>query len=61
MNDTVAVVGLGRMGSAMAHRDAAAGYDLVVWNRNHAKAEAIDAGLGERDLSTIAVYLRGEA
>lgn len=49
------------MGSAMAHRDAAAGYDLVVWNRNHAKAEAIDAGLGERDLSTIAVYLRGEA
>jgi 3-hydroxyisobutyrate dehydrogenase-like beta-hydroxyacid dehydrogenase len=35
----VAVVGTGRMGAAMAGRVAAAGLDLVVWNRTRARAE----------------------
>jgi 3-hydroxyisobutyrate dehydrogenase-like beta-hydroxyacid dehydrogenase len=37
----VAVVGLGRMGSAMARRFHGAGHDLVVWNRDRTKAEAL--------------------
>jgi len=36
------------MGSAMARRFAAAGYDLVVWNRNQAKADAIAAETGAK-------------
>jgi 3-hydroxyisobutyrate dehydrogenase-like beta-hydroxyacid dehydrogenase len=40
---TVAVVGLGRMGAAMARRFHGAGYDLVLWNRDPAKAEAVAA------------------
>lgn len=39
----VAVVGLGRMGGAMARRFHGAGHDLVVWNRDRTKAEAIAA------------------
>jgi len=35
------VVGLGRMGSAMARRFHGAGHDLVVWNRDRTKAEAL--------------------
>lgn len=44
----MAVVGLGRMGSAMARRFLDAGHDLVVWNRDAAKAEALadDTGAG---------------
>ena len=34
----VAVVGLGAMGGRMAHRFAAAGHELVVWNRDRSKA-----------------------
>lgn len=36
----VAVLGTGIMGSAMARNVAAAGHDVVVWNRTRAKAEA---------------------
>lgn len=39
----VAVVGLGRMGGAMARRFHGAGHDLVVWNRDRTKAEAMAA------------------
>ena len=35
------MVGLGRMGSAMARRFHRAGHDLVVWNRDRTKAEAL--------------------
>jgi 3-hydroxyisobutyrate dehydrogenase-like beta-hydroxyacid dehydrogenase len=38
---TVAFIGLGRMGEAMAANIRRAGYPLVVWNRTPAKAEPI--------------------
>ena len=40
---TVAVIGLGRMGGAMARRFHGAGYELILWNRDRAKTEAIAA------------------
>jgi 3-hydroxyisobutyrate dehydrogenase-like beta-hydroxyacid dehydrogenase len=40
---TVAVVGLGAMGSRIARRLAEAGNDLVVWNRDSAKTEPLVA------------------
>jgi len=46
MSDTppkVAVVGLGRMGSAMARRFGDAGHELVLWNRDRSKTEAVAA------------------
>jgi 3-hydroxyisobutyrate dehydrogenase/2-hydroxy-3-oxopropionate reductase len=45
---TVGVVGTGRMGSAIARAIRAAGYDLVVWNRTPATAEALAAELDGR-------------
>jgi 3-hydroxyisobutyrate dehydrogenase len=45
MADTrVTVVGLGAMGSGMAHRLMAAGFDVAVYNRTREKAEALVAG-----------------
>ncbi|HYP22248.1 MAG TPA: NAD(P)-dependent oxidoreductase [Actinomycetota bacterium] len=41
MSERVAFVGLGAMGSRMARRLIDAGYDLHVWNRTRAKAEAL--------------------
>lgn len=43
---TVAVLGVGRMGGAMARRFADAGYPVVVWNRDRAKADAVAAETG---------------
>jgi 3-hydroxyisobutyrate dehydrogenase-like beta-hydroxyacid dehydrogenase len=40
---TVGVVGLGAMGSRIARRLANAGHELVVWNRDSAKAEPLVA------------------
>ena len=40
---TVGVVGLGQMGSRIARRLADAGHELVVWNRDPAKAEPLVA------------------
>ncbi len=40
---TVGVVGLGAMGSRIARRLGAAGHELVVWNRDPAKAESLVA------------------
>lgn len=51
---TVAVVGLGRMGAAMARRFAAAGHPLVVWNRDPAKAGAVAADTGATIVETAA-------
>jgi 3-hydroxyisobutyrate dehydrogenase len=42
---TIGWIGAGRMGAAMASRLAAAGEDVLVWNRTRAKAEALtDSG-----------------
>ena len=41
---TVAVLGTGRMGGAIARRLAASGFDLTVWDRTPAKAEALKVG-----------------
>jgi 3-hydroxyisobutyrate dehydrogenase-like beta-hydroxyacid dehydrogenase len=41
----VAILGMGRMGSAMARRVAAAGHHVTVWNRTRPAAEAVVAAL----------------
>ena len=44
----IAFLGLGRMGSAMAHHLLDAGHDLTVWNRTSGKAdELVEAGAAE--------------
>jgi 3-hydroxyisobutyrate dehydrogenase-like beta-hydroxyacid dehydrogenase len=50
---SVGWIGVGRMGAAMAHRLAAAGEDVTVWNRTRAKAEAL-VGSGCRVADAIA-------
>src|SRR2546428_7430196 len=40
----VAVLGTGRMGGAIARRLAASGFDLTVWDRTTAKAQALNVG-----------------
>ena len=42
----VAILGIGRMGSAAARRLAGLGYDLILWNRTREKAEALAKELG---------------
>jgi 3-hydroxyisobutyrate dehydrogenase-like beta-hydroxyacid dehydrogenase len=44
MNDTIAVLGTGKMGSAIAARLSAAGFKVVLWNRTRARAEALGLG-----------------
>ena len=44
MTTAVAVLGTGRMGGAIARRLAASGFDLTVWDRTAAKAEALKVG-----------------
>jgi 3-hydroxyisobutyrate dehydrogenase-like beta-hydroxyacid dehydrogenase len=46
MTPKVAVIGLGRMGSAMARRFHGAGYELILWNRDRSKAETVAADTG---------------
>ena len=43
-NPRVAVLGTGKMGSAIATRLAAAGFEVTVWNRTRARAEALGLG-----------------
>ena len=43
---TVAVIGTGRMGGAMASTISRAGFDTVVWNRDAAKAELVAEAIG---------------
>lgn len=45
---TVGVLGIGRMGSAMARALDSAGFGLVLWNRSSAAAEALAAELDGR-------------
>ncbi len=51
---TVAVLGTGRMGGAMAGRLHRAGYDLVLWNRDRAKAQRVASELGHPVAATAA-------
>jgi 3-hydroxyisobutyrate dehydrogenase-like beta-hydroxyacid dehydrogenase len=44
----VGVLGIGRMGGSMARALAAAGFDVVCWNRTAAAAEAVASELGGR-------------
>ena len=44
MSPRVAVLGTGRMGTAIARRLANTGVELVVWNRTRSRAEAVGAG-----------------
>jgi 3-hydroxyisobutyrate dehydrogenase-like beta-hydroxyacid dehydrogenase len=44
MNDTVAVLGTGKMGSAIATRLSEAGFEIVLWNRTRSRAEALGLG-----------------
>ena len=48
----VALVGAGRMGSAMAGRVAAAGHDLMVFNRTRSRAEELARRTGARVAET---------
>ena len=42
----MAVIGLGRMGSAMARRFHGGGYDLTLWNRDRGKAQSVASETG---------------
>jgi 3-hydroxyisobutyrate dehydrogenase len=56
----VAVLGAGRMGSAMARRVAGAGHGLTVWNRTEAAARALASSVpGARVAGTAAEAVRG--
>jgi len=59
----VAFLGLGDIGSLMARRVAAAGYELAVWNRTPARTERFVAGLADpsrlRSVATAAEAVRG--
>lgn len=56
---TVAVLGMGRMGSAMAGALARAGLDLIVQNRTHARAQTVAIELGCRAVRTPAEAAAG--
>ncbi|HET9520632.1 MAG TPA: NAD(P)-dependent oxidoreductase [Candidatus Limnocylindrales bacterium] len=49
---TVGVLGIGRMGGAMARAINAKGHDLVLWNRTPEAAERLAAELGARTAAT---------
>ena len=49
---TVGILGTGRMGAAAARAGAAAGHDLVLWNRTPAAASELASALGARTAAT---------
>ncbi|HSJ70097.1 MAG TPA: NAD(P)-dependent oxidoreductase [Acidimicrobiia bacterium] len=53
-NPTVAVIGIGRMGGAMAATLARAGFSTILWNRNRSKADAVGAAIGAPVAATAA-------
>jgi 3-hydroxyisobutyrate dehydrogenase-like beta-hydroxyacid dehydrogenase len=57
---TVAVVGLGRMGSRIARRLLDAGYPVIVWNRTPAKAEELAAHGAEQAASPVDAARRAD-
>lgn len=50
----MAVIGVGRMGGAMARRFAEAGHKLFLWNRDVSKAEKVADGIGAQVAPTAA-------
>src|SRR5258705_1944333 len=44
MNDKIAILGTGKMGSAIAGRLSEAGFGIVLWNRTRSKAAALGLG-----------------
>ena len=58
---TIGVVGLGAMGSRIARRLADAGHELVVWNRDPAKAEPLVASGATTAASPAQVARQAEA
>ena len=57
----VALLGTGRMGSAMARALAGAGHELVLWNRTPDRADALAVELGARTAATPAEAARSAA
>jgi len=57
-NPVVAVIGLGRMGSAMARRIHEAGHELVLWNRDRSKADSLAADTAAEVAETAASAAR---
>jgi 3-hydroxyisobutyrate dehydrogenase-like beta-hydroxyacid dehydrogenase len=55
----VAVLGVGRMGGAMAGSIARAGFDVAVWNRTPAKADAVAATIGGKAAGSIGEAVDG--
>jgi 3-hydroxyisobutyrate dehydrogenase-like beta-hydroxyacid dehydrogenase len=51
---TVGVLGIGRMGSSMARAVAAAGFEVVLWNRSPGAAASLAAELGGRAVARAA-------
>lgn len=45
---TIGVLGMGRMGAAMARRLAESGFDVMVWNRTPTRAEEVAESIGGR-------------
>ena len=59
--ESVAVIGLGRMGSAMARRFHAAGLRLTLWNRSREKAEALSHELAGANVADTPAAASAEA
>lgn len=57
---TVGVLGMGRMGAAMARRLAESGFDVMVWNRTASRAEEVAESIGGRHAASPA-EVAGEA
>jgi len=57
----VAVLGIGRMGGAMAARLASSGFDVVLYNRSPARARELAASIGARHATTPAEAVAGAA
>jgi 3-hydroxyisobutyrate dehydrogenase len=57
--DEVAILGTGRMGSAMARSLARHGFALRLWNRTPGKAEALAAEIGARTVESAAAAVAG--
>jgi 3-hydroxyisobutyrate dehydrogenase-like beta-hydroxyacid dehydrogenase len=55
----VAVLGTGRMGGAMVGTLRRAGFDVVAWNRDRSKAEAVARATGSRVAATAPEAVRG--
>ncbi|WP_255484693.1 NAD(P)-dependent oxidoreductase [Duganella sp. 1224] len=58
MSTQISFLGIGLMGDPMARRLLAAGHAVTVWNRTHAKAEAL-AGAGARAVPDVQEAVRG--